>query len=69
MRNDEAIRETPTEASRAGRTKYIGSTPCRLCGGLVRYTSSCQCVPCAVKRATKANRDRRRALALAASKP
>ena len=67
MRNDEAIRETPTEASVAGRTKYIGAVPCRVCGGFVRYTSSCQCVPCAVKRAVEASRERRRRLS--ASKP
>jgi hypothetical protein len=63
MRNDEAVRESPTEASLAGRTKYVGSVPCRRCGGLVRYTSSCQCVTCAVSDAVKANRQRRKRLA------
>lgn len=62
MRNDEAIKESPTEASQAGRTKYVG-VPCRKCGGIVRYTSSCQCVACAVRYAVESNRRRRRNLA------
>jgi len=63
MRNDEAIVESPKEASMAGRTKYVGVSPCRVCGGMVRYTSSCQCVACAVRKAVAANRKRRQTLA------
>ena len=56
-------RKLDVDGAGPGRTKYLSAAPCRACGGLVRYTSSCQCVACAVRKAVAANRNRRQTLA------
>lgn len=51
MDTTEPREESALQAAKAGRTKFI-SHPCKKCGGLLRYTSSRACIPCAIAKAT-----------------
>lgn len=54
--------ESALQAAKAGRSKFL-SHPCKKCGNRLRYTSSRQCVSCAIARATAYQNEVRSALA------
>lgn len=60
--DNEPREESALQAAKAGRVKFL-SHPCKKCGGRLRYTSSRQCVPCVIARATAYQQQVRSALA------
>lgn len=60
--------ETPRRAAAMqGKTIYEGR-PCRACGGILRYTSSDNCIPCSKTSSSKRHKEIRDLLAQARAK-